>query len=64
MPPIQAAVDVYDRQSEEVLLLADGIQVKEQAAKRQKRSERRAEEKLSFFCPNPPGDVGESNRWV
>ena len=52
MPPIQAAVDVYDRQSEEVLLLADGIQVKEQAAKRQKRSERRAEEKHSrSFAP-------------
>ena len=47
MPAIQQEVDVYDSQSEEVLLLADGIQVKEQVAKRQKRSERQTEEKRS-----------------
>jgi hypothetical protein len=34
MPAIEPAVDLYDSQSEEILLLADGIQVKEQASQR------------------------------
>lgn len=38
LPAIQSEVDLYDSQSQEILLLADGIQVKEQAAQRQKRN--------------------------
>lgn len=39
LPPIKQEIDLYDGQSEEILLLADGIQVKEQAAQRKKRSD-------------------------
>lgn len=43
LPDINRQVDLYDAQSEDILLFADGIQVKQQATKREKRNQTQAE---------------------